>query len=165
VNRVHAFARRPLPSTDSKLHHLISTDSDQWPEILSAVSPTPSIFFSGLGCRAAAGSRENKRKIDYDLNLSLAQAAKSSGIKVYVLISSDLANSSSILPYLKMKGQLEDSVKALDFEHIVLIRPGLILGDRQEFRFVELVARKIAGAVGVLGNSFKDWWAQVGLQG
>ena len=165
IASVHALARRQPPSTDSKLHALVSTNSEEWAGQLSAVSPPPGIFFSALGTtRGAAGSLENQRKIDYDLNLSLAKAAKASGVKVYVLISSNGATASSRMPYLKMKGELEDSVKALDFEHVVVVRPGLIVGDRKETRLAEAVARNLARLVGALGNSLKDPWAQVCFQ-
>jgi len=95
-------------------------------------------------CRDAdkpLGSLEKQRLIDYDLNLDLAEAAKASGIKVYVLISSGAASSASRFPYIKMKGELEDSVKALDFDHTIILRPGLIAGDRVENRPVEFVVR------------------------
>ena len=32
-----------------------------------------------------------------------------------------------------MKGELEDAVKALDFDHTVILRPGALLGQRQVF--------------------------------
>lgn len=103
---------------------------------------------------------ENQRKIDYDLNLALARAAKESGVKVYVLISAQAASAMSSLALPKMKGELEDSVMALGFEHTVILRPGLILGAREESRPVEAAARMIAGFVGLLGDVFKDPWAQ-----
>lgn len=59
-----------------------------------------------------------------------------------------------------MKGELEDAVKALDFEHTVIVRPGLIVGSREESRPAEFVVRKIAGFAGMLGSGFKDSWAQ-----
>lgn len=162
IASVHALARRQPSSSDNKLHPLVSTDSDQWPAQLSTVSPTPTIFFSSLGTtRGAAGSLEKQRKIDYDLNLSLAKAAKDSGVKVYVLISANYANASSMLPYLKMKGELESSVKELGFEHTVILRPGLILGDRKETRFAEAIARGFADLSGLLGKSIRDSWGQV----
>lgn len=117
---------------------------------------------SALGTtRANAGGFEKQRKIDYDLNLALAKAAKAAGTKAYVLISSSGSSSSSPLGYPKMKGELEDAVKALDFDHTVIVRPGLIVGDRNEMRTAEFVFRKIAGfAGGVSGNKLKDFWAQ-----
>jgi len=59
-----------------------------------------------------------------------------------------------------MKGELEDSVKALGFEKTIFVRPGLIVGSREESRPAEAVVRKIAGFAGMLGNGFKDFWAQ-----
>lgn len=158
---MHALARRQPASTDAKLQAVTSTDSAEWPSKLSSIAPPPAIFFSGLGTtRAAAGGVENQRKIDYDLNLALAQAAKKAGVKVYVLISSGGASAASNMAYHKMKGELEESVKALGFEQTVILRPGLIVGSREESRPVEAVARKIAGFAGMLGNAFKDSWAQ-----
>ena len=59
---------------------------------------------------------------------TLARAAKESGAKVYVLISAQAASAMSSLALPKMKGELEDSIMALGFEHTVILRPGLILG-------------------------------------
>ena len=35
---------------------------------------------------------------------------------------------SSSVPYSKMKNGVEDAIKELDFEHAIIVRPGLILG-------------------------------------
>ena len=94
------------------------------------------------------------------MNLDLAKAAKEAGTKAYVLISSSGASSSSLMGYPKMKGQLEDAVKALDFDHVIVLRPGLIVGARDETRTAELVLRKLAAAAGSLSNGLKDFWAQ-----
>jgi uncharacterized protein YbjT (DUF2867 family) len=103
----------------------------------------------------------NQRKIDLDLNLELAKAAKAAGVQTYVLISSGGANASSKMAYPQMKGELEEGVKALGFKHTVILRPGLIVGDREDSRPPEFVIRKIAGFAGhFLGNKAKDFWAQ-----
>jgi len=161
ISSVHSISRRAPTSSDPKLHPLVSTETSQWSTQLSSITPLPSILFSALGTtKGAAGSIAAQRAIDYDLNLSLAQAAKASGVKVYVLISSTSANAHSIIPYSKMKSELEDSVKELGFEHTVILRPGLLLGERTESRFAEAVFRKVAGAIGSVSNVLKDSWAQ-----
>lgn len=66
-----------------------------------------------------------------------------------------------MIAYTKMKGELEDSVKELDFEHTIILRPGMIVGSREDSRPLEFALRKVAGFTGLLGNSFKDAWAQV----
>ncbi|KAF2713390.1 hypothetical protein K504DRAFT_461922 [Pleomassaria siparia CBS 279.74] len=162
ISAVHAYTRRelPNPTSSTKLHPLSSTDTATWASLFPR-SPAPSVFFSGLGTtRAAAGSLENQRKIDYDLNLELAKTAKEAGVDTYVLISSASANGQSSMGYVKMKGELEDRVKELKFKHTVIVRPGLIVGERTESRFAEAVARSIAVGLGKLNAGLKDAWAQ-----
>lgn len=163
---IHAFSRRPLPAhlTSSKphFHTVIASDSSTWPGEISRLAPTPSIFISALGTtRGQAGSFAAQRAIDLELNLALAKAAQEAGAKIYVLISSGGANSSSIAPYTKMKGQLEDAVQELGYEKVVILRPGLILGTRRQedsrppeaaFRYLARGLRAVFGGYGV------DWW-------
>ncbi|WPG98567.1 Hypothetical protein R9X50_00135900 [Acrodontium crateriforme] len=158
VQEIYAFARKDLPE-HTKLKPLISSDSASWAAKYPNGAP---LFISALGTtRANAGGFENQRKIDYDLNLALAKAAKDAGAKAYVLVSSSGANSASMSGYMKMKGELEDAVKALDFDHTVIMRPGLIVGDRNEMRSAEFVMRKTAGFLGsISGGKLKDFWAQ-----
>jgi hypothetical protein len=35
-----------------------------------------------------------------------------------------------MMPYMKMKGQLEDAVKGMGFERCVILQPGMLLGHR-----------------------------------
>jgi len=42
----------------------------------------------------------------------------------------------------------------------VILRPGLLVGSRQEFRAAEWVLRKAATAMGSVSNALKDFWAQ-----
>ncbi|MCJ1282406.1 Protein fmp52, mitochondrial [Xylographa opegraphella] len=152
---IHTLSRRSLPTTSPAVTPLISSDTSTWPGKLSTLSPTPSIFLSALGTtRSIAGSLEAQRAIDYDLNLSLAKAAKESGVKVYVLISSAMVSSSSSMPYPKMKGELEDAVKKLDFPFTVILKPGLLLGSRKDSRPAEAIARVIGSALGKLSNGW-----------
>lgn len=145
-------------SDDAKVTPIVSKESAEWPKQYPAGAE---LFISALGTtRANAGSFENQKKIDYDLNLELAKAAKASGTKVYVLISSAGADSGSMFGYTKMKGELEDAIKAIDFAHVVIVRPGLIVGQRTESRAAELVLRMIAGLAGSVSGKLKDPWAQ-----
>lgn len=121
---LYAFSRKELPKSE-KLQTIPSEESSAWP---SKYPTNASLFISALGTsRARAGGLENQRKIDFDLNLDLAKAAKAAGTKTYVLISSSGANSGSFAPYMKMKGELEEAVKALDFDHCLILRPGLLV--------------------------------------
>jgi len=157
---ISAFSRRKLPTESPKVSSLESTDSETWPTLYP--KSVPPVFFSALGTtRAQAGGLANQRKIDLDLNLALAKAAKEAGTETYVLISSGGASSTSRLPYAAMKGELEDAVEALGFKHCVILRPGLIVGNREDSRPPEFIFRKIANTFGaVSGGKLKDFWAQ-----
>jgi uncharacterized protein YbjT (DUF2867 family) len=110
--------------------------------------------------KAQAGSFAAQRNIDYDLNLSLAKAAKELGVKTYILISSDAVSRTSPFPYSKMKAELEDSVKELGFQHTVIVKPGLLLGTRADSRPAEAVFRSIAKGIGMITKRLTDFWAQ-----
>ena len=60
-----------------------------------------------------------------------------------------------------MKGTLEQEVSAMPFDRVVIVRPGLIVGERQEGRAVEGSLRALAKRLGaVSGGRLKDFWAQ-----
>lgn len=42
-----------------------------------------------------------------------------------------------MFPYTKMKGKLEDAIIALKFKRTVILRPALLVGERQESRLAE----------------------------
>ncbi|CCX30966.1 hypothetical protein FPQ18DRAFT_345084 [Pyronema domesticum] len=166
VTSVSTLIRRPSPHAipQSTAHHeTISSDTATWAATLPAIlaAKNSSILFSGLGTtRGDAGSIEAQKKIDYDLNLALAKSAKKSGVKTYVLISSANAKANSWLPYVAMKGQLEDDVAALGFEKCVIVRPGLIVGSREKTRAMEQPLHYVANFMGAIAGPLKNVWAQ-----
>ncbi|KAL2130304.1 hypothetical protein VTI74DRAFT_6654 [Chaetomium olivicolor] len=134
IGAVHTISRRAPKSTGAKLHPVIEADTTAWASKLKAISPVPSTVYSALGTtRAAAGGIANQWKIDHDLNVELARAAKDAGVRNFVFISS--AGTSGLLsnavPYSRMKRGVEDTVKELGFETAIIVRPGFILGERE----------------------------------
>lgn len=82
-------------------------------------------------------------------------------MKVYVLISSANVSKSSSLAYSKMKADLEEAVVELGFDHTVIVKPGLIVGSREDSRPPEAAFRGVAKLLGaVSGGWLKDGWAQ-----
>ncbi|EAT79486.1 hypothetical protein SNOG_13159 [Parastagonospora nodorum SN15] len=157
---IHAYTRKPLsnPDPSSKLTPITSTDPSSWPSLFPR-TPTPKIMFSGLATtRDAAGGFDNQRKIDYDLNLDLAKAAKDAGVETYVLISAAGASAKSPFAYVKMKGELEDSIKALGFKHTVFVKPGFIAGERSNRKVgvAEMGLRWLAQGMGGCGAGVEE---------
>ena len=131
-----AFLKANEIEDETAINVIVEKDSTNWAtETFSTVNVSDAsfkkIFLSGLGTtKATAGSIENQRKIDLDLNYELAKKAKDLGYSTCVLVSSAGASSSSMFPYLKMKGELEDKLTSLGFDNLIILRPGALLGDR-----------------------------------
>lgn len=87
----------------------------------------------------AAGSKQNFFHVDHDLVLTAARAARNCGIQRMMIISAINANSQSPIFYSKVKGQTEQSLKALNFSQLIIIKPSLLMGQRKVFRFAESI--------------------------
>lgn len=144
-----------------KLTTFVETETSRWANQISQLSPPPSLYISALGTtRAQAGGLAEQHKLDFDLNIECAKAAREAGAKVFVLVSSSGANANSYIPYAKMKGECEEAAKELGFERTVIVRPGVIVGTREDSRPAEAVLRFVASSFGKLHSSLKDPWAQ-----
>ncbi|KAF7716500.1 fmp52-like protein, mitochondrial [Penicillium ucsense] len=128
---VKTVSRRVPDVQSPKLEALQESDTSKWGTLISTLSPKPSVVFNAVGTtRATAGGIENQWKIDHDLCIENARAAKAAGVKTYVFISSAGTRGlfSKYVPYSKMKIGVEDAIRELGFEHAIIMRPGMILG-------------------------------------
>lgn len=83
------------------------------------------VAISCLGTtRKNAGSKEAQWKIDHDLNLQFAALSKKNNIPSFILLSAVNANVASKFFYNRMKGSLEQHIKALDFDKLIIVQPG-----------------------------------------
>ena len=74
---------RRLPNAQSpKLQTVEESDVSKWGGMISSLSPKPSVVFNAVGTtRATAGGIQNQWKIDHDLCIGNAKAAKDAGVK------------------------------------------------------------------------------------
>ena len=99
--------------------------------------------FSCLGTTLKkAGSKEKFYNIDYEINAHFADLFESTSTH-YLLISSMGANADSKFFYNKVKGKLENHIQDLKLEHVSIVRPSLLLGDRSEQRTLEDMTQKL----------------------
>ncbi|CCE65432.1 hypothetical protein TPHA_0L00760 [Tetrapisispora phaffii CBS 4417] len=136
VSQITTITRRKLADTydnNTKINQIINKNSEEW---VNEVPKGLDVVFTSLSTtKGAAGSLENQYKIDHDLNLQLLEKAKENGCKTVVLISSSGANEHSWAGYLKMKGEIERDVTKLGFDHTIILRPGVLLGERDSQNF------------------------------
>lgn len=125
--------RRPpaTPLAGVRLYANASLDAalDAW----RADAPACDVFVSALGTtRRVAGSAEGFARVDRDLVLSVASAARAAGARQAVIVSSVGADSRARSTYLRIKGQIEERIEALGFERCDFLQPGLLLGSREQ---------------------------------
>ncbi|MBJ6137092.1 NAD(P)H-binding protein [Marinobacter litoralis] len=84
-----------------------------------------------------AGSQDAFRKVDYSYALNAARLAKEAGAKACILMSAIGASPNSSVFYSRVKGELEEAVRALEFPYLSIYQPSLLLGQRQEHRTAE----------------------------
>ena len=101
-------------------------------------------LFCSLGTTIkTAGSKEAFRKVDLDYVVNVAKAAKENGVNHFAVVSAMGADKNSNIFYNKTKGEMEEAIKAIGFNSTFIIRPSLLLGNRKEFRFGELLGKFI----------------------
>lgn len=114
-------------------------------------------FYAGfIGCdavicclgttRKQARGKANQEKIDLRLPLSLAAIAKKAGVKNFLCVSAQGADSHSPFFYNRIKGMLEEGLTLMNFESLTLVRPSLLLGKHKDRRFGEELLQKTIGA-------------------
>ena len=124
-SEVHCFVRKPLALSHPKLHaHVVNFDTPEaWADLLQG-----DVAFSCLGTTlAVAGSKEAQWRVDYDYQYTFAKHCHQNGVPTFVLVSAAGAKAPSKLFYNRMKGQLEDAVKALGFSCLLLFQPSILI--------------------------------------
>jgi len=94
-----------------------------------------------------AGSQSEFKKVDFDYCVSFAKKAREAGAIKISLVSSVGANPFAKNFYLKTKGEVEEEIKKIDFQYINIFRPSLLLGRREENRFLEKIGQKLSSFI------------------
>ena len=112
--------------------------------------------FSCLGTTMKqAGTKENFHHIDYVINAHFAELVQQAEAH-YILLSALGANDRSPFFYNRVKGELESYIKTLSLAKVCFIQPSLLLGERNEQRFLEDATQKLYKRFShLVPNSFK----------
>ncbi len=142
---ITVLARRSTQVVSEKVtEHTVDFDKpESWKHLI-----TGDVLFSALGTTLKlAGSKQAQYTVDYHYQLAVAKAAAENGVGRIVLISSYGADAKSGVFYLKMKGELEESIMQLGFKNCVMLRPGQIDGKHSPQRAGEKFALKAVKAL------------------
>lgn len=133
-NRIVTLGRRPLDLDHPKLEQR-TVDFDR---LADADLPPTDDAFCCLGTTIKkAGSEEAFRTVDFEYVVAFARAARQHGAEQFVVVSAMGADASSRIFYNRLKGEMEEAVAAVGFDAVQVVRPALLLGERDEHRLGE----------------------------
>ncbi|CAN5496835.1 oxidoreductase [soil metagenome] len=146
--RVSVLGRRPLEREHPKLEqHLV--DFDRLED--SAERIRAQDVFCCLGTTIKkAGSQEAFRRVDFEYPLQSARIAARQEMERFLIVTAIGADPGSRIFYNRVKGEVEEAVRALPFESLVILRPSLLLGEREEMRPGERLAEPAMRALSPL---------------
>lgn len=109
-----------------------------------------------------AGSKEAFKRVDFDYVVKLAVFTQRQKIPQYHVISAAGANPTGTVFYSRVKGNMQLELQKLDkLKSIFVYQPSMLLGDRDEFRFLESVGKFFMKAFGFLipksSKAIYDW--------
>ncbi len=141
VDMVIAPTRRPLALQNDKLqNNLVDFDRlDQYPDMFAV-----DVILCCLGTTMKqAGSRANFRKVDFEYCRNAAVLGRAHGASAFLLVSAIGASAGSPVYYSRIKGELERELRSLEYPYLSIYHPSMLLGDRSEFRFAEVLYSKL----------------------
>lgn len=133
IARVQAPTRQPLAA-----HPRLDNPVGELAELLPRLSGPVDTAFSCLGSTPKqAETEEAFYAIDHDLVLAFARRAQELGARHLLVISSQGADPNSPQFYSRIKGKVEEALKAQHWPQLTIARPTQLLGPRSEFRLAD----------------------------
>ena len=148
-NQVSIFVRTVPKTSDKKLkiHKIDFSKLIEYKDLIKG-----DILFSALGTtKKDAGGKKEQYLVDYTYQYEFAKMASENGVANYSLVSSTGANSNSSFFYPKIKGELEESVKKLNFKKIDIFQPPMLIRQPDLMRSGEKSGIKFLNAVNKIG--------------
>tara|TARA_Y100000590_G_C15438474_1_gene907917 strand:- start:35 stop:685 length:651 start_codon:yes stop_codon:yes gene_type:complete len=136
-DKVKIFVRSMPENNDSKVE-IIQTDFTNLEKHNNSIVGDDCFFCIGT-TRKDTPDKNEYRRIEYEIPVSVAKIAKSNSVNSFVYVSSIGANPKSSGSYLQNKGQVEEELKNLNFPKLAVIRPSILLGSRKNFRLGERI--------------------------
>lgn len=139
--KVRVLVRRAYDRLDPKLESKLVNFS-HLPSLKAALGNGQTLFCCiGTTMKQVKGDKVLYREIDLDIPVNSGRLGYENGIRQFVLVSAVGADPRSRSFYLQLKGEVEKKLEVISFESLYIMRPSLLLGQREASRPVEDLAR------------------------
>ncbi|MEN9987004.1 MAG: hypothetical protein RLZZ585_43 [Bacteroidota bacterium] len=141
VSEIRIFVRRKIDGLPEKVKQII-TDFSDFSSLKEQVHGD--VIYCCVGTtRKKTPDLNDYRNIDFGINIGMAKLAKENGISTVHLISAMGASTTARIFYSKLKGEIEEALKELQFPNCYIYQPSMLIGTRSESRPLEFVAQKL----------------------
>ncbi|MCB0480164.1 MAG: NAD(P)H-binding protein [Flavobacteriales bacterium] len=149
IDRVFMLVRKPMAFEHDKLHQIV-VDYDTISE--KDIPEKIDVVYCCLGTTIKkAKTRERFRQVDFEYVVELANLAKFKKVEKFIAISAMGANRKSSMFYNRVKGEMEDYLmNDLKMDNVFILRPSLLLGNREEYRLGEKIATVLMTLINVM---------------
>lgn len=138
-SKIRVLVRKPMKIRHPKITEYFYDFTDPHPDTVQGDD-----VFCCLGTTMKkAGSKEAFTQVDHDYPLQIARAAKQNGATQYLIVTAMGADPGSAFFYNRVKGNVEEDLKAVGFDALHIFRPSLLLGDRKEKRLGEKIGEAV----------------------
>jgi uncharacterized protein YbjT (DUF2867 family) len=133
--KIYVLVRRETGLGTDKIEEIL-VNFDDLEESLKSIQADD--VYNCLGTTMKnAGSKEEFYKVDFSYPIEIARMMRKKGSDTFLNVSALGANKSSLIFYNRVKGELEEALQETGFDSLVIFRPSLLLGNRNEKRFGE----------------------------
>lgn len=142
-SRIKVIVRKPVSFSHPKVQVAMIDFSDK--ETFKSVISGSDVVFCTVGTtnQKMKGDKKAYREVDFDIPVNAATFCEETGCPQFALVSSVGANPDSSNFYIQLKGEVEDRISRMNIQSVSVFRPSLLLGERQEFRLGEQIAKAI----------------------
>jgi uncharacterized protein YbjT (DUF2867 family) len=147
--KIRLVVRRPYEKDDERTEIRL-IDFDDPGSLISAVQGSDAVFVAiGTTQKKVKGDKIAYRKVDYDIPVNAAMACKAAGCEKFIFVSSVGASSKSVSFYLRLKGEVEETIKTIGISSVHAMRPSMLVGERKEFRWGEKIGNPMMIALSI----------------
>ena len=136
-SKIKVFVRSVPEISDPKVE-VIKTDFTNLQNHKKDIKGDDCFFCIGT-TKKSSPDKDDYRKVELDIPKEIAKIAKSNLVNSFIFVSALYANPKSSGDYVRFKGLVEEELKRLNFQKLVLMRPSFLMGDRKEKRVGEKI--------------------------
>ncbi|PRZ00685.1 putative NAD(P)-binding protein [Marinilabilia salmonicolor] len=142
-NTIKVIGRRTAGYKNPKTEELI-IDFEDKAAFKEAIRGSHVVFCAvGTTNKKVSGNKTAYRKVDFDIPVNAARFAAETGCNTFAVVSAVGADSNSKNFYTRLKGEMEDAIQQQNIPTLLIFRPSLLLGKRNETRIGESLGKWI----------------------